>query len=113
MRRRSVQLPAPYSCCSVQLPAIEPVEVLVHHHLKAGGIALLADELRPGEEELPDTEPALAVLRPDVGATALPVGPPGAQRLAVVAADVFDAVDLPARLLGDLQHRRQRQRRVG
>src|SRR5690606_620335 len=43
--------------------AVVAVEVLVQHDLEAGGVALLGDDRRPGQEEVPDAEPALAVGR--------------------------------------------------
>src|SRR6187551_2340108 len=86
--------------------AVVRVEVLVQDDLEAGRVALVADDRRPREEEVPDAEPALAVGREDRGLVAEPVVVPAADRPAVVRADVLDRVRLPAGLLHLLEHRR-------
>ena len=57
--------------------AVVVVEVLVHHDLEARGVALLRDDRRPGEEEVPDAVPALAV-RTDDGIARVRYVAPGA-----------------------------------
>src|SRR5690606_11118446 len=78
--------------------AVEVIQVLVQHHLEAGGVALLGDDGRPREEEVPDAVPALAVGRDDRVLVADPVIVPALDRVGVVHADVVDAERLPARL---------------
>ena len=63
--------------------AIERVEILVQHDLEAGGVALLRDDRRPGEEQVPDAEPALAVLLDRIVAALLLDSQLSCQRLMV------------------------------
>src|SRR5690606_18304153 len=84
--------------------AIEVIEVPVHHDLVAGRAALLTDDLGPGQEEVPNAEPALTVRFGHGSLRGLPVLPPSAQRVDVVHARVVDALHLPPGLLHDLEH---------
>jgi hypothetical protein len=68
------------------------VQVLDDDHLVAGGAALARGDGGPGEEQLPDAEPALAVLGVDQVGVAEPVAVPAPERAGVVDADGVDAV---------------------
>lgn len=72
------------------------VEVLDDDHLEAGGAALAGGDDGPGEEELPDAVPLLAVLCVDGLGVAEPVTVPAPEGARVVDADGVDALDLPA-----------------
>lgn len=73
------------------LDTVGGVEVLDHDHLEAGGAALAGGDGGPGQEELPDAVPALAVLGVDDLAVAQPVAVPPPEGARVVDADGVDA----------------------
>lgn len=73
------------------LDAVGGVQVLDHDHLEAGGAALARGDGGPGQEELPDAEPALAVLGLDGLGVAQPVAVPAPEGARVVDADGVDA----------------------
>ena len=77
-----------------------------------GGIALLGDDHRPGEEEVPGAVPAVAVSAGDGLAVAHPVAVPGGQRQPIVMSHVLAAVDLEVGFLHRLEHGGCRQTRV-
>src|SRR4051812_23199166 len=54
-------LPEVLAVAELQLRAVEAVRVLVHQDLVGERRALLADQCRPMQEEVPQAEPALAV----------------------------------------------------
>src|SRR3569833_3001268 len=66
--------------------AVRGVQVLHHDHLIAGSTALARGDGRPGQEQLPDAVPALAVLGLDGLGVAKPVAIPAPQGSRVVEA---------------------------
>lgn len=72
--------------------AVGGVEVLDDDKLEAGGAALARRDGRPGQEQLPDAVPALAVLGLDGVAVAEPVAVPAPKRTGVVDTDGVDAI---------------------
>lgn len=72
------------------IDAVGGVQVLDHDHLVAGGAALARGDGGPGQEELPDTIPALAVLGLDGLGVAEPVAVPAPEGARVVHADRVD-----------------------
>src|SRR5689334_15351080 len=87
---------------------LEGGAVLVADQLEGGGSATLGDERRPGEEDLPQPEPALAVGVHHRVAVAQPVAVPALDGERVVDADVLHAVDLEARALEIVAHEAER-----
>ena len=73
--------------------AVGGVQVLDHDHLKAGRAALARGDGGPGQKELPDAVPALAVLSLDGVGVAEPVAVPAPEGARVVHADRVDAGD--------------------
>lgn len=71
--------------------ALGGVQVLHDDHLEASGAALARGDDRPGQEELPDAVPALAVLGVDRLGVAEPVTVPAPESARVVDANSVDA----------------------
>lgn len=72
------------------------IQILVAYDLVAGGRTLPADDRTPGQEELPDPVPPLAVLCGHLGFVAQPVPVPSPEGGRVVDADRVDRLDLEA-----------------
>jgi hypothetical protein len=71
---------------------VRGVQVLLHHNLEASSATLARSDDRPCKEELPDSEPAIAVLGLHGIEVAKPVAVPTPEGRGVVDADGVDAV---------------------